>query len=94
MTQAAELKTLYRAVDRLRAGVADVRHRYGDTPAVRRVGDVARITLDAHEFDALAAPVVRPADPIEYIPDEPFDISMWAEADDEGVGGYHGGTTR
>jgi hypothetical protein len=95
MTQATELKTLYRAVDQLRAGVDDVRRRYGDIPAVRRlVGDLDRINIDAHDLDNLPAPTPKEAPAIEYISDEPQDASMWAEADDEGVGGYHGGGSR
>jgi hypothetical protein len=93
MTHTAELRSLLRAVDDLRTGVDAVRRRYGEIPAVARlVGDVDRISLDAHEFDALTPPADRIAAPIEYISDEPVDHLMFAEADDEGVGGYHGAT--
>ncbi len=93
--QVAELQSLYRAVDQVRAGVADVRRRYGDIPAVQRLaGDVDRLTIDAHELDTVPARAPQPVATIEYISDEPADTSMWADADDEGIGGYHGGTRR
>jgi hypothetical protein len=95
MTQTAEVRSLYRAVDDLRAGVDAVRRRYGEIPAVQRlVGDLDRLNLDAHEFDAISPPAARTSPPIEYIPDEPVDHTMFVGADDEGVGGYHGGTAR
>jgi len=95
MTQTSELRTLYRVVDQLRSEVADVRRRYGDIPAVRRlVGDLDRLNLDAHDLDTIPAPIERPGPTIAYISDEPVDMSMWADVDDEGVGGYHGGSKR
>ena len=95
MTQAAELKSLFRAVDDLRAGADAVRRRYGEIPAVKRlVGDVDRISLDAHDLDGLPTPAERSAQSVEYISDDPVDHMMFAEADDEGVGGYYRGPKR
>lgn len=93
--QVAELQSLYRAVDQVRAGVADVRRRYGDIPAVQRlVGDVDRLNLDVHELDTIPARTQAPVPTIEYISDEPSDASMWIDVDDEGIGGYHGAIRR
>jgi hypothetical protein len=93
MPATSELTVLHRALDELRSVVDSVRGRYGDTPAVRRLlGDVERILLDASELDT-ATPVERPtAQPeVQVIDDRPFDPSMWIDADDEGLGGYHRG---
>ncbi len=96
MTETAELSTLHRAVEQLRSCVGDVRNRYGDIPHVRRlVGDVDRLDIDVSELDVLpppAAPSSRP--PLERIDDTPSDPAMWAGADDEGIGGYHGSRGR
>ena len=98
MPPKAELSGLRRAVDDLRTAVASARSRYGDIPAVRRlVGDVERIELDAAELDELDLPTdpaglsapTSGAD-VQVLDDTPIDPSLWADADDEGVGGYHG----
>jgi hypothetical protein len=91
MAVISELATLHRSVEELRRCVGDVRSRYGDIPAVRRiVGDLDRIDLDAAELDTLPAPL-PPAPPpeLQVIDDRPDDPALWADADDEGVGGYH-----
>ena len=89
MAASTELTTLHRRVDELREVVDGIRARYGDVPAVRRLlGDIERIDLDASELDALT-PIVSPAqDEIHLIDDTPPDPSLWAGADDEGLGGY------
>jgi hypothetical protein len=95
MAEAAELTKLHRAVDQLRASVADLRSRYGDVPSVRRLLlDVERLDIDAAEL-ATAPPPPPTADAaVLFIDDSPLDPALWADADDEGVGGYHGGSSR
>lgn len=94
MVEVVELAKLHRTLDQLRTCVADVRSRYGDTPVVRRLlGDVDRIDIDASELDAVRLPARPPVEAIEFIEDKPIDPALWADADDEGVGGYHGGGT-
>jgi len=96
MAETAELTTLHRALDQLRSCVGEVRGRYGDIPAVKRlVGDVERIDIDASELDTVPPPAepAKPA-PVQWIDDTPLDPAMWADADDEGIGGYHGGPAR
>jgi hypothetical protein len=91
MTVTTELSHLHRTVDELRSIMGSVHSRYGDIPAVRRlVGDVDRLALDAAELDHLPAPdaPVTPA-AVHVIDDRPLDPSLWADADDEGLGGYH-----
>jgi hypothetical protein len=97
MAVTSELTGLHRAVDELRTAVGSVRTRYGDIPAVRRlVGDIERLDLDARDLDSVpprpAAPTA-PA-PVLVIDDTPPDPSLWADADDEGVGGYQRGGSR
>ena len=98
MPQTAELSEvaqLHRALDQLRRSVGAVRIRYGDIPAVRHlVGHVDRMEMDASEFDSIPAPAGPRLEPVEVLTDEPFDPSLWADADDEGVGGYHGGAAQ
>lgn len=96
MTDTVELSTLHRAVEQLRSCVGEVRSRYGDIPHVRRlVGDVDRLDIDISELDVLPAPATPPTRaPLERIDDTPSDPAMWLGADDEGLGGYHGGRSR
>ncbi|QAY71503.1 hypothetical protein [Xylanimonas protaetiae] len=86
-----ELATLRRTIDQLRHSVAGVRDAFGDAPEVRRlVNDLERLEIDVGD---LASAIPRPASPapeIVVVPDTPLDSSMWGDADDEGVGGYHG----
>jgi hypothetical protein len=88
---ANELATLRRTIDQLRQSVAGVRGAFGDAPEVRRlVNDLDRLEIDAAE---LASAIPRPLAPVPervVVPDTPLDDSMWGDADDEGVGGYHG----
>jgi hypothetical protein len=86
-----EFATLQRSIEQLRQSVAQVRNAFGDAPVVRRlVNDLERLEIDAGEL-ASAVPA-RQAGLLEHVavPDTPLDESMWSDADDEGVGGYHG----
>lgn len=93
MAVTSELTVLHRTIDELHAVVDSVRGRYGDIPAVQRLlGDVDRILLDASELDGLAPPPPPPGQvEMHVIDDTPLDPSLWTDADDEGLGGYHGG---
>ena len=90
MAVTSELTVLHRAIEELTAVVGSVRSRYGDIPAVRRLlGDVDRILIDAADLEDLPPPPPF-GEPIQLIDDTPVDPSLWADADDEGLGGYHG----
>ena len=81
MAVTSELTVLHRAVDELRGVVVSVRGRYGDVPAVKPLLE-----------DLLPpAPEVTPGE-MQVIDDSPPDPARWTDADDEGVGGYHGGS--
>ena len=77
------------AVAALKAAVARVRNDYGDTLGVRRLtSDVERFAADLEELGS-PAPRHRPApapDELEEISDEPYDQSMWSDAEHEGFG--------
>ena len=91
MAVTTELTTLHRTIDELRSIMADVRSRYGDIPAVRRLlGDIDRIDLDLSELDTMPPPPVQQTHDIHVIDDRPVDPSLWADADDEGLGGLRG----
>ena len=75
-----------RALTSLAAAVLVVRNEYGDTLGVRRLTtDVDRI---AEDLDQLGDPkpghraAVAPEDMLE-IPDDPYDESMWQDAETE-----------
>ena len=91
MATTSELSTLHRSVEELRTAVASLRSRYGDVPAVRRLlGDIDRLDLDASELDGLTPlPPAPAAVQTIALDDRPFDPALWADADDEGLGGYH-----
>lgn len=89
----AEVSALRRSLDQLRQDLNAVRSRYGDVPAVHRLdGDLDRFDMDVAELDGLV-PVAARSDEqnvgVTLIDDRPTDPGLWADADDEGVGGYH-----
>ncbi|WP_125776613.1 hypothetical protein [Antribacter gilvus] len=89
-----EFETLRRSIDQLRHSVAEVRNAFGETPEVRRLAnDLARLEIDASELaNARLARQGSAAGVPEHVvvPDTPLDEAMFSDADDEGVGGYHG----
>lgn len=91
----AEFATLRRSIEQLRQSVAGVRSAFGDAPEVRRlVNDLERLEIDAGEL-ASAEPLRQPSlaghvPEHVVIPDTPLDETMFSDADDEGLGGYHG----
>jgi hypothetical protein len=91
MAVTTELTALHRTIDELRSVMADVRSRYGDIPAVRRLlGDIDRFDLDLSELDTMAPPPAPAPSAVHVIDDQPLDPSLWADADDEGLGGLRG----
>ena len=88
-----EFATLRRSIEQLRRSVADVRGAFGDAPEVRRlINDLERLEIDAGELAAVhparGVPDLVPEHVV--VPDTPLDESMFSDADDEGLGGYHG----
>jgi hypothetical protein len=90
-----EITELRRTIGQLRQCVGTLRSRYGDVAAVQRLAnDVERMSIDAAELaDLESAPRQRQAPCAEsevvVVPDTPYDASLWEDADDEGLGGYH-----
>ena len=90
-----EFATLRRSIEQLRQSVAVVRNAFGDGPEVRRlVNDLERLEIDAAEL-ASAEPLRQVRTPGRLpehvvVPDTPLDETMFSDADDEGLGGYHG----
>jgi hypothetical protein len=91
MAVTIELTSLQRVLGELRSAVESVRTRYGDIPAVQRLlGDLDRTELDATELRTVVpAEAPLPAEEIHLIDDVPPDPALWADAADEGLGGYH-----
>jgi len=91
----SEYATLRRSIEQLRQSVAGVRDAFGDAPEVRRLmNDLERLEIDAGEL-ASAHPLGQKGAPGHVpdhvvVPDTPLDEAMWRDADDEGIGGYHG----
>lgn len=86
-----EVAALQRAIGQVKQCVGDLRARYGDIPAVRRlVNDVERMDIDISDFRAEPeAPAPRQPAVSEHevvvVPDTPYDRDMWRGADDEYV---------
>jgi hypothetical protein len=95
MTDSA-LQSLQRSIDELASAVAVLSHAHGKVPIVARLcNDLERLRLDVADAQALRTPVAvgapAGAPTMFTVSDEPYDQSMWGDdADDEGVGGYHG----
>ena len=100
MAATFEFDALHRGLDELRTTVSSLRSRYGDVPAVRRLdGDLDRFELDVADLEGLVSVAAQsastqgatpgPNEPMTLIDDRPRDPSLWADADDEGLGGYH-----
>jgi hypothetical protein len=74
------------ALTSLAAAVLRLRHEYGDTLGVRRLtSDVDRLHADLDELGSPAPAHRPPVGPEEMIPipDEPYDESMWTDAQTE-----------
>jgi hypothetical protein len=97
MPASVELKSLNHVVTELQGAVTSLERKYGRIPAVARlVNDLERLRLDVTDVERLPA-VAGSAPAIEMlqVSDEPYDPSLWADdADDEGLGGFHGGHHR
>lgn len=96
MAESMQLVEVSRAIDVLGARVGDARAAYGDIPAVQRlVNDLERLRIDARELGDVARTAPPPAPrpptgPKISIDNSPADPAMWIDADDEGIGGFHG----
>ena len=75
-----------KALTALASAVLRVRNEYGDTLGVRRLtSDVDRLNADLDELGEPKPghrPGVSPEDVVE-IPDDPYDESMWQDAQSE-----------
>lgn len=96
MSKATELAELHQLIGNLRRSVTSLQHRYGDSPAMRRVvidterivGDLQILEMDAGELEFAAHTVMASGEKIQ-VPDTPYDREFWAGIDDEGVGGHN-----
>src|SRR4051812_26168530 len=73
----------------LRDSVASLQAHLGETVDVQRLkDDVARLAADLNLVARIEGMRHGPAQrgEIIYIPDEDYDSSLWADADDEGLG--------
>ncbi len=87
-----ELADVQRALEQLRARLAELRTRYGDLAAVRRIAnDVERLDIDLADVPGELPAPRRDAQPTRgdtvLVPATPYDPSLWHGADDEGLGG-------
>lgn len=94
-TGATELAELHHLIGDLRRCVTSLQHRYGESPAMRRVaidteriaGDLELLESDAAELEQTAQAPVSSGEKIA-VPDTPYDREFWRDVDDEGVGGH------
>ena len=97
MPASVELKSLNHVVAELQGAVTSLERKYGRIPAVARLAnDLERLQLDVTDVERLpAAPQQTTGSEMLQVSDEPYDPSLWADdADDEGLGGFHGGLRR
>ena len=95
MSKAAEFAELQHLIGDLRRCVTSLRHRYAETPAMRRmvvdterlIGDLEILEMDADELEHISHTLVSSRDKIQ-IPDTPYDREFFRDVDDEGVGGH------
>lgn len=86
---------LHEVIGQLRQCVGSLRSEYGDSTGVRRVAnDVERLHIDVEDLTgqrhrASRREAAMAGDRI-LVSDVPYDPDLWRDADDEGVGGYHG----
>ena len=86
MSSQDAVRTTREALTTLAAAVLRVRNEYGDTLGVRRLtSDVDRLQADLDELGAPGPGRRPPVAPEEMIPipDEPYDESMWHDAQSE-----------
>jgi hypothetical protein len=96
-TGTTELAELHDLIGGLRRCVSSLKARYGDSPAMRRIGidvdrilsDVQLLETDVSELDLARATVQQSGERI-VIPDTQYDKDFWRDVDDEGVGGHKG----
>jgi len=77
------------AVAALDTAVLRLKREHGDTLGVTRLtSDVARFVADLDELGdpAPGHRALPHPDDLEVIPDEPYDQSMWSDAEHEGFG--------
>ncbi|HET8600715.1 MAG TPA: hypothetical protein VFL99_10345 [Segeticoccus sp.] len=94
MSTGEHLTSAGQHVAALRTITAGLRHAMGDTVDVRRLEeDVRRVGADLELLGHRGHP--QPGQPpqpgtgqqdVVYIPDTEYDPSLWADADDEGIG--------
>ena len=98
MPGSVEERRLHRVVSELRSAVTSLHSKYGDLTVVRRLkNDLERLEMDVHDVGSLpdSGTPVAPAVMLSPLTDEPYDPALWAEdADDEGLGGFHGASKR
>ena len=95
MSRATELAELHQIAGHLRRTVTALQHRYGESPAMRRVvidterilGDLELLESDAAELELPSHVPAGSGDKIP-VPDTPYDREFWRDVDDEGVGGH------
>lgn len=92
MTVHDDLNAVAAAVDTLRRSVGVLRSRLGATVDVQRIEDDA-LRLEADVSLLMRGANVRRTatskpEEIVYVPDKDYDPSLWADADDEGLGSH------
>lgn len=88
----SEIAALHQAIGQVRRCVGELRTRYGNVTAVRRLAnDLERLGIDASELpEDKSSPYPRGRineHDVVVVPDTPYDPELWRGADDEGIGG-------
>ncbi|NJQ00440.1 hypothetical protein [Streptomyces zingiberis] len=88
-----DLRAAQRCLDELGRTVARLEGQVGGGPDIRRVRsdtDHLRESLALLRESVPDALPVKPREDVIVIPDAPYDATLWADAEDEGLGTRHG----
>lgn len=94
MSTTTELTELHNLISGLRRCVTELRSKYADSPALRRIVlDTERILHDVDLLDSdtegldLSRCIAQHSGEKIQVPDTEYDNEFWRDVDDEGVGG-------
>jgi hypothetical protein len=95
LSTTTELAELHELITSLRRCVNDLRSRFGESPAMRRIvldaerilSDVELLDNDANDLDLSRCTPQHTGEKIP-VPDTQYDQHFWRDVDDEGVGGH------
>lgn len=85
----AERRRAQHLIGQLRRSVDSMVRQHGDCLSARRLHNaVERLELDLAAECSRTCAGGRGEHDVVMVPDEPYDLELWRDADDEGIGGF------